>query len=79
MKSVSVEEVIARIKKDIEENRIEPNPDSLSDAGIRAVPTATPVTPYGITTLLSPAAPYYALPEPPTTPVGTTQNFRWWL
>ena len=45
MKNVSIEEAIARIEKDIKENRIEPNPDSLSDEGIRAAPTAKPIIP----------------------------------
>ena len=66
MKSVSVEEAIARIEKDIEENKIEPNPDSESDEGIRAAPTANAGMPNGLTPLQSPAPPHYFLPEPPT-------------
>lgn len=62
-KSVSVEEAIKRIEKNIEENRIE-----VDASVIRAVPTG-PTTPIpripndsGITTLASPVGPVYAPP-----------------
>lgn len=61
MKSVSIEEAIARIEKDLEENEI------AEEGVIRAVPTG-PATPIisndsGITTLQSPVGPVF---DPPT-------------